>query len=471
VTVANVLSIAGSDPSGGAGVQADLKTFAALGVYGTAVITALTVQNTHGVTAVEPVRPALVAQQIRAVIEDVHIGAIKIGMLATAEIVAAVADVLDSSSVENVVLDPVITSSSGHPLLSVAGVGQLRERLLPRCSLLTPNLDEAGILLGRAAPSTIDEMRDAARALVVLGARAVYLKGGHLGGATSPDLLFDGEQMVELSSARIDTRNTHGSGCALSSAIAAHLALGRNAQEAVRRAKQFVNGAIGSAASLEVGSGSGPLHHAHPSHRLGRLYLVATPRPSMSDDEFLARVGAALDGGVDVLQLRCKNAEALWYIRLAERVQLLTRAAGVPFVINDRPDVAVAIGADGVHLGQQDLPPAVARELLAPNSIIGRSSHAPADAQRALDEGATYFAVGPVWETPTKPGRPAAGLSYVRQVSSRDVAVPWYAIGGITLENVAEVRAAGATRIAVVRAVLDAADPARAAAELAEAMS
>lgn len=203
---------------------------------------------------------------------------------------------------------------------------------------------------------------------------------------------------------------------------------------------------------------------------IGKLYLVATPREHMSEHEFLARVRAALDGGVDTLQLRCKNAEALPYIRLAERVRDLASAAGVPFIVNDRPDVALAVGADGVHLGQQDLPVQWARRIL-PDGIIGRSSHEAAHAERAVSEEASYFAVGPVWETPTKPGRPAAGLSYVSDIAARAIAIPWFAIGGITTANVDEVLARGATRIAVVRAILDAADPAVAAQALASALS
>lgn len=203
---------------------------------------------------------------------------------------------------------------------------------------------------------------------------------------------------------------------------------------------------------------------------IGRLYLVATPRDHMSETEFLARVRAAVDGGVDMLQLRCKNAEALPYIRLAERVRDLAAAASVPFIVNDRPDVALAVGADGVHLGQHDLPVEWARRIL-PAAIIGRSSHEAAHAERAVSEQASYFAVGPVWETPTKPGRPAAGLSYVSDIAARSIAIPWFAIGGITIDNVDEVLARGATRIAVVRAILDAADPAVAAQALASAVA
>jgi thiamine-phosphate pyrophosphorylase len=196
---------------------------------------------------------------------------------------------------------------------------------------------------------------------------------------------------------------------------------------------------------------------------LGRLYLVATPRPRMTEQEFLTRVSAALDGGVDVLQLRCKDTEALPFLRLAERVCELARDRGVPFIVNDRPDVALAVEADGVHLGQADIPVEWARRILR-NKIIGRSSHEPVHAMRAVDEQADYFAVGPVWETPTKPGRAAAGISYVHDVVELAPRLPWFAIGGITLDNVREVLDAGARRIAVVRAILDARDPAAASA-------
>ena len=206
-----------------------------------------------------------------------------------------------------------------------------------------------------------------------------------------------------------------------------------------------------------------------PHAALGRLYLVATPRASLAQREFLARVRAALAGGVDLLQLRCKELEALPYLRLAERVASLARDAGVPFLVNDRPDVALAAGADGVHLGQDDLPVEWARRIL-PGGMIGRSSHESAQAERAVAEGASYFAVGPVWPTPTKPGRLAAGLSYVREVAARPLSIPWFAIGGITLDNVTQVLEAGATRVALVRAVLDAPDPAPAAHRFIEAL-
>lgn len=195
---------------------------------------------------------------------------------------------------------------------------------------------------------------------------------------------------------------------------------------------------------------------------LGRLYLVATPRPDQPEAEFLARVDAALDGGVDVLQLRCKDWEALPYIRLGVKVSVLSRARNVPLFINDRVDVALACGADGVHLGQEDLPVDWARQLV-PTLAIGRSTHAPEQALTAVRARPDYVAVGPVYATPTKPGRPAVRLEYVRW-ASQHLQAPWYAIGGIDATTLPEVLEAGARRVAVVRAVLDAPDPAAAAA-------
>lgn len=201
----------------------------------------------------------------------------------------------------------------------------------------------------------------------------------------------------------------------------------------------------------------------------GRLYLVATPRPAMPEREFIDRVRAALDGGVDVLQLRAKDMEALPYMRLAEKLIPAARAAGVPFIVNDRTDVALAVGADGVHLGQLDLPVEWARRIV-PGRIVGRSSHESKHAEQAVSERADYFAVGPVWATPTKPGREPAGLSYVREVAARNPALPWFAIGGINLDNVEQVLAAGASRVAMVRAILDAKDPAAAARGFSDAL-
>ena len=267
-TLHNVLTIAGSDSSGGAGVQADLKTVSALGVYGASVITALTAQNTHGVRAVHVPDSAFVTAQLDAVFEDVRIDAVKIGMLANAEIVRAVAVALRRYRPARIVLDTVMLSKNGHALLSPEAVAALREELLPLAGLVTPNLDEAAALLGADARA-IDEtgMRQQGEALRALGARAVLMKGGHLGGAESPDWLIDETGAHRLGAERIDVKQTHGTGCTLSAAIAALIAQRPEPLErsdwlaAVTDAKAYLVGALRESTRLQVGTGIGPLHH------------------------------------------------------------------------------------------------------------------------------------------------------------------------------------------------------------------
>ena len=260
--VPTALTIAGSDSGGGAGIQADLKTFSALGVYGASAITAVTAQNTRAVTAVETLSPALVAAQIDAVLGDIAVGAVKIGMLGTPEIVDAVADGLAAYE-GPVVLDPVMVAKSGDPLLADDAVEALLRRLLPRADLLTPNLPEAARLLGVAPAGTPEAMAEQGRALVFLGARAVLVKGGHAEGPVCTDLLVTREGREALTAPRIDTPNTHGTGCSLSSAIAAELAKGAALADAVRRAHAWLGGAIRAADGLGVGGGHGPVHHFH----------------------------------------------------------------------------------------------------------------------------------------------------------------------------------------------------------------
>jgi hydroxymethylpyrimidine/phosphomethylpyrimidine kinase len=251
------LSIAGSDSGGGAGIQADLKTFSAFGVYGMTAVTAVTVQNTQGVSGYEALSPATVGDQIRAVVTDIGVDAAKTGMLANAAIVEAVADAVTETHVPNLVVDPVFRSKHGHALLDDGAVDALRERIVPLATLVTPNLPEAAGLAGFDVVSR-DLMEDAAVAIHAMGPRAVLVKGGHLeGAARADDLFFDGDAMEWIGAERIDTPNTHGTGCTLSAAIAAHLARGADLLEAVRAGKTFVTEAIRHA--LELGHGIGPV--------------------------------------------------------------------------------------------------------------------------------------------------------------------------------------------------------------------
>jgi hydroxymethylpyrimidine/phosphomethylpyrimidine kinase len=257
------LTIAGSDSSGGAGIQADLKTFAALGVYGASAITALTAQNTRGVDAVHVVPPDFVLAQMKAVARDLKVGAIKIGMLATSAVIAAVAEGLGDFAGVPVVLDPVMVAASGDVLLDDDAVSTLRSRLLPLATLITPNLPEAAKLLDAAAASNEREMAEQAQKLKALGIEAVLIKGGHTEGAKAVDLLIDGAGEMRLEAPRVATNNTHGTGCTLSSAIAAELAKGAALREAVAKAKAYVTGAIAAADELHIGRGRGPVYHFH----------------------------------------------------------------------------------------------------------------------------------------------------------------------------------------------------------------
>lgn len=260
------LTIAGSDPSGGAGIQADLKTFSALGVYGTSVITALTAQNTAGVTGVHVVPTSFVTQQLETLIADVRLDAIKIGMLANADIVAAVGDFLVHHHHEHVVLDPVMVATSGDPLLDDDAVQAIRE-LMPLASLVTPNIAEAAALLAASPAQTLPDMRLQARALQELGARRVLIKGGHLGDDTDAvDLLLDIDGELLLRAPRVDTVNTHGTGCTLSSALAALRPQRDSWLEAALDAKSYLSAALNAADVLEISSlpgGHGPVHHFH----------------------------------------------------------------------------------------------------------------------------------------------------------------------------------------------------------------
>ncbi len=260
--IANILSIAGSDPSGGAGIQADLKTFAALGTYGMAAITALTAQNTQGVRGFVAMEPDFVAAQIDAVFDDVRVDAVKIGMVATAPIARAIAEVLRRRRPNNIVLDPVMVATSGDRLLQDDAIAAIRDELVPLARVITPNMPEAAVLTDAAVPDTVDAMRAMLPALHQLGPQWVLLKGGHLHSDDRTDLLFDGTTITELPGQRIDTRNTHGTGCTLSSAIAALLPR-LPVPDAARQAKAWLTGALAASHELSVGSGHGPVHHFH----------------------------------------------------------------------------------------------------------------------------------------------------------------------------------------------------------------
>lgn len=268
-----VLSIAGSDSGGGAGIQADLKTFAALGCFGMTAITALTAQNTQGVRAIHGVPPAMLLDQIDAVVEDIGVHATKIGMLHSVEVVQAVTQAIARHQLKRIVLDPVMVATSGAVLISPDAVAELVRQLFAQADLITPNLDEAALLVGRPLQNEND-IETAAKELLDKGAQAVLLKGGHMAGETVSDLFISRSgASFWMRAPRIASPNTHGTGCTLSSAIAAHLALGHALPEAVRASHAYVRAALSASAHVRTGHGSGPLNHGAAPHPMQLISL------------------------------------------------------------------------------------------------------------------------------------------------------------------------------------------------------
>lgn len=265
--IPNTLSIAGVDPSGGAGVLADIKAMSAVGAYGTGVITALTAQNTQGVMGIYPIDLAFIKKQIDVLFEDVHIDAVKIGMLGQESVITTVVDCLSRWQPPHLVVDPVMVAKSGDHLLEKAATAAMREAMLPLATVITPNLPEAGVLLDMRPAETLKEMYGVAEKLRRLMAdqedRWVFLKGGHLPGSDCTDLFYNGDQMVEMPAHRIQTKNTHGTGCTLSAALAGLLPQTDNAIQAAKIAKEYLYKAIARSGDLSVGSGHGPVNHFH----------------------------------------------------------------------------------------------------------------------------------------------------------------------------------------------------------------
>ena len=257
-----VLTIAGSDSGGGAGIQADLKTFAAIGCYGMSVITALTAQNTQGVTAIHALPPSFAIEQMAAVFTDIGADAVKIGMLYSAELIEAISEALNKYRARNIVLDPVMVAQSGDKLLQDDAIQAIKDHLMPVADVVTPNLPEAEVLLGQKIEG-FEDMQRAARSLAQFGSRSVLIKGGHLEGSISTDLLYltEEDRFVILEAERIASTNNHGTGCTLSSAIAAYMSKGNDIENAADKAKTFIHHAIRAGAAYKIGHGHGPVHH------------------------------------------------------------------------------------------------------------------------------------------------------------------------------------------------------------------
>ena len=441
-----VLVIAGSDSSAGAGVQADVKTAMALGAYCTTAITALTAQNTLGVRAVHAPAVAFLREQIDAIVTDIPPDCVKIGMLVNAEVVCEVARAIERHELRVVVVDPVTRAKGGSALLDDDALVAMRRSLISVATVITPNVPEAAALLEMSESAfAAKDMEVRARELGALGCEWVVLKGGHVLDdiERSVDYLYDVKRdvMRTYSSARMATRNTHGTGCTFATAIAAGLAQGLDVPSAVGRAKAYVTEAIATNPSL--GSGHGPLNHlpfyaASATRGRGfdrralRLYLVT------SEELTLEKLDEALEAGVTMVQMRDKDQSTRALIEKARAMKAVCDKRSVPFIVNDRVDVAVAVDADGVHVGQDDMSCIEARQILGPSKWIGVSCRTAELARAAKHHGADYIGCGACFGTNSKMDAKVIGVDGVAFIAKgvcAELDLPIVAIGGIGVET------------------------------------
>ncbi|KAF8104977.1 hypothetical protein N665_0165s0062 [Sinapis alba] len=471
--VAQVLTVAGSDSGAGAGIQADIKVCAARGVYCASVITSVTAQNTRGVQSVHLLPPDFVSEQLKSVLSDFEIDVVKTGMLPSPQIVEVLLQSLSDFPVRALVVDPVMVSTSGHVLAGSSILSIFRERLLPVADIITPNVKEASALLGGVPIQTVAEMRSAAKSLHEMGPRFVLVKGGDLPDSSdSVDVYFDGKEFHELHSPRITTRNTHGTGCTLASCIAAELAKGSNMLSAVKVAKRFVDTALNYSKDIGIGSGmQGPFDHFLGLKKDPQTYRQSTFTPddlllyAVTDSRMNKKwnrsivdaVKAAIIGGATIIQLREKEAETREFLEEAKSCVDICRSNGVCLLINDRIDIALACGADGVHVGQSDMPVDQVRSLLGPDKIIGVSCKTQEQAHQAWKDGADYIGSGGVFPTNTKANNRTIGLDGLKEVCKASK-LPVVAIGGIGISNaesVMRIDEPNLKGVAVVSALFD----------------
>ncbi|KAL1828330.1 hypothetical protein DCAR_0207536 [Daucus carota subsp. sativus] len=471
----HVLTVAGSDSGAGAGIQADLKACAARGVYCSTVVTAVTAQNTVGVQGVNIVPERFVSEQLQSVLSDMNVDVVKTGMLPTVGIVKALYDRLKQYPVQALVVDPVMVSTSGDVLAGPSVLDTFRDQLLPMADIATPNLKEASALLGGIRLQTVSDMRSAAKSIHNnMGPRNVLIKGGDLPASSDAvDIFFDGVEFYELRSSRIQTRNSHGTGCTLASCIAAELAKGSQMLPAVRVAKHYVETALDYSKDILIGNGlQGPFDHLCKLKRNIRnsskpqrfdpddllLYAVTDSRMNNKWGRSITdSVRAAIEGGATIVQLREKDIETSNFLEAAKKSLEVCRSHGVPLLINDRIDIALACDADGVHVGQSDMPVHVARSLLGPEKIIGVSCKTPEQAHQAWVNGADYIGSGGVYSTNTKANNITIGLDGLKTVCLASK-LPVVAIGGIGPSNVRAVMELGLENlkgVAVVSALFD----------------
>ncbi|CAD7705109.1 unnamed protein product [Ostreobium quekettii] len=482
VSVPRVLIVAGSDSGGGAGVQADIKTCLMSGVFGCTAITSLTFQNTKGVQGAYNIPPEAIDAQIDAVLSDIGTHAVKTGMLPSAQAVKVVSQKILEYQIQNLVVDPVLVSTSGHSLAESDVAAAIREDLMPLAKVVTPNIPEAEALLGGRTISNVEDMEAAARDLHAFGSEYVLVKGGHLvsrheearsGALEVVDVLFDGKNISHLKQSTITTNNTHGTGCTLASAIAAELAKGSSPLAAVHRAKAYVIDILRKSKGMKTGTGvQQPMNHGatfvdwglHVGSPSGggpgdlRLYAVTSSSVNRKwDRSIVDAVSLAISGGASIIQIREKEATTMEFISIAQSVLAVARPQGVKVIINDRVDVALAVDADGVHVGQEDMPAADVRLILGGKKIVGVSARSVEQAVKAQKDGADYIGAGAVFPTSTKESD-AIGLECLHDICTA-VSVPVVAIGGVSAENALSTIDAGCKGVAVVSSLFDSDDP------------
>lgn len=471
-----VWSIAGSDSGGGAGIQADLKTMNALGAHGCSVITALTAQNTNGVSSIELPSPRFLKAQLDALMTDLPPVAVKLGMLGNAESIGIIADTLrqlKSGPNPFVICDPVMVSTSGHALLQKEAIPALLDTLLPTVHLLTPNLAEAELLTGRSL-KTPQDVEWAAQALLARGVQSVFIKGGHANSAAfSQDYWTNGQEGFWLTSPRQLSRNTHGTGCTLSAAIAACRGLGFEERDAIVIAKAYINQGIRNAP--DIGLGSGPLAHlGWPESGEDLPWMTTTAEtgwerlrfadcgetplgfyPIVNRYEWLETL---LPLGVSTIQLRIKDLSGEALEREIAQAAAYARQYDCRLFINDYWELAIKYAAYGVHLGQEDLNTANLQAIHNAGLRLGISTHCYQEVARALSVHPSYVAIGPIFPTTTKTMRFAPqGLDAARRWR-RTLPYPLVAIAGIFLDNAQSVLDTGVDGIAVVRDIMNAPD-------------
>ncbi|XP_021286161.1 thiamine biosynthetic bifunctional enzyme TH1, chloroplastic isoform X2 [Herrania umbratica] len=474
IKIPHVLSVAGSDSGAGAGIQADLKACAARRVYCSTVITSVTAQNTVGVQGVSNVPEDFVAEQLKSVLSDMQVDVVKTGMLPSVGIINILCKTLREFPVQALVVDPVMVSTSGDVLAGPSILSVFREVLFPMADIITPNLKEASALLDGVQLETVDDLRCAARLLYDMGPKNVLVKGGDLPDSSDAvDIFFNGDNFYELRSPRVKTQNTHGTGCSLASCIAAELAKGYPMVSAVKVAKRFVETALDYSKDIFIGNGpQGPFdhllrlkRHSQDCHRLQAFNSSDLLLYAVTDSEMNKKWGrsitdavkAAIEGGATIVQLREKDAETQDFLESAKACLKICRSHGVPLLINDRIDIALACDADGVHVGQSDMPARVARTLLGPEKIVGVSCKTPEQTRQAWVDGADYIGCGGVYPTNTKENNITVGLDGLKTVCMAST-LPVVAIGGIGVSNARTVMEIGVPNlkgVAVVSALFD----------------